>query len=64
MCSVIQTEKVQELSRMPKPHVSVARNENTDWRELGHILTQVERDRYEKTEKHMKDGFRVVEQDA
>lgn len=50
VCSVIQTGRVQEMNRMSKPHVSVARNENTDWRELGHVLTQVERDRYEKTE--------------
>lgn len=50
VCSVIQPEKVQELSRMPKPHVSIARNDNTDWKDLGRILTQVERDRYESTE--------------
>lgn len=35
---------------MPNPHVSVARNDSTEWKDLGRILTQVERDRYEKTE--------------
>lgn len=49
VCSVIQSEKIQEVNRMPNPHVSVAHNDNTDWRDLGRVLRSVETDRYEKT---------------
>lgn len=50
VCSVIQNDNTQELNRMAKPHVSVARNNVTDWKILEYVLTQVERDRYKKTE--------------
>lgn len=50
VCSVLQPEAVQRVNRMPNPHVSVAHNDSTEWKDLGRILTQVERDRYEKTE--------------
>lgn len=49
VCSVIQSEKIQEVNRMPNPHVSVAHNDNTDWRDLGRVLRSVETDSYEKT---------------
>lgn len=35
---------------MPNPHVSVAHNNSTEWKDLGHILEKVQQDRYEKTE--------------
>lgn len=50
VCSVIQPDAVQCVNRMPNPHVSVARNDSTEWKDLGRILAQVENDRYEKTE--------------
>lgn len=50
VCSVIQPEAVTEVNRMPNPHVSVAHNNSTEWKDLGHILEKVQRDRYEKTE--------------
>lgn len=50
VCSVLQPEIVQRVNRMPKPHVSVAHNDSTEWKDLGRVLAQVERDRYEKTE--------------
>lgn len=49
VCSVIQSEKIQGVNRMPNPHVSVAHNDNTDWRDLGRVLRSVETDSYEKT---------------
>lgn len=50
VCSVIQTDRTQQLNRMPHPHVSVAHNDTTDWKDLGRVLSRVENDRYEKTE--------------
>ncbi|KAL3307196.1 hypothetical protein Ciccas_014297 [Cichlidogyrus casuarinus] len=50
VCSVLQPDAVQQVNRMPNPHVSVARNNDTEWKDLSRVLTQVERDTYEKTE--------------
>lgn len=50
ICSVIQTDRTLQLNRMPHPHVSVAHNATTDWKDLGNVLSRVETDRYEKTE--------------
>lgn len=50
VCSVIQPPKVRDLNRMPTPHVSIAKNPGTQWKDLGMILRRVQDDRYEKTE--------------
>lgn len=50
VCSVLQPEAVQRVNRMPNPHVSVAHNDSTEWKDLGRVLAQVKRDTCEKTE--------------
>lgn len=50
VCSVIQPAAVRALNRMPKPHVSVAHNIDSEWKDLGKVLARVEADTYEKTE--------------
>lgn len=50
VCSVIQSAAVKALNRMPKPHVSVAHDYHSDWKDLGNVLARVEADTYEKTE--------------
>lgn len=50
VCSVIQPPKVRDLNRMPTPHVSIAKNPETQWKDLGMILRRMQDDCYEKTE--------------
>lgn len=35
---------------MPVPHVSTAKNPQTQWKDLGMVLKRVQNDHYEKTE--------------
>lgn len=50
VCSVIQPPRVRDLNRMPAPHVSTAKNSQTQWKDLGIVLKRVQDDYYEKTE--------------
>lgn len=50
VCSVIQPPRVRDLNRMPIPHVLIAKNPETQWKDLGIVLKRMQCDYYEKTE--------------
>lgn len=50
VCSVILPENVQRVSKMTKPHVSVAKTPDKRWFELGGVLARVEKDTYKPSQ--------------